>query len=217
MEIVAYSFIYGGILLLIIMFIILTVRYYKLKFKKEPMKLLDSTISLEPGFIKSYSSNDIPLPDIKNGDALGVTFAFKLFLENAMENEKWGRRYDQLKPIINYYPGIRYHPYDNYLEFGIEIKDNIQMNSYQTIKYQDPPLQKWLNIVVVYSTNRIIVYLDNEIVVSKKIKNPPIIKPRPLYIGEENNNIKGFLGPIYYWSYPLEFLEIPKATQLIKY
>ena len=31
--------------------------------------------------MKTFSSNDIELPNIKNGDPLGVTFAFKIFLE----------------------------------------------------------------------------------------------------------------------------------------
>jgi hypothetical protein len=72
-----------------------------------------------------------------------------------MENEKWGSRFDQLKPIINYFPSVYYHPFENYLEFGIEMQDNIQMTSYQTVKYNNPPLQKWLNIVVVFSSTKI--------------------------------------------------------------
>jgi hypothetical protein len=216
MEIVARFFIYGGILLLIIMLIILTVKYFKYTFKKEPMALLNKVVVLNPEFFKNYNISEIPLPNLEKGDELGVTFAFKVYLENAMENEKWGRRFDQLKSIINYYPGVRYHPYENYLEFGVEIRDNIQMNSFQTVKYKDPPLQKWLNIVAVYNSNRIIVYINNEMVINKKLKNPPILTPRPLQVGELNNNIMGQLGPVYYWSYPLNSDEILIATNLVK-
>lgn len=216
MEIVAHFFIYGGVLLLIIMFIILTVKYFKTTFKKDPITLLDKVVTLNPDFVKKYSSNEIPLPNLEKGDELGITFAFKVYLENAMENEKWGRRFDQLKSIINYYPSVRYHPYENYLEFGVEIRDNIQMNSFQTVKYQDPPLQKWLNIIAVYNSNRIIVYINNEMVINKKLKNPPILTPRPLQVGELNNNIMGKLGPVYYWPYPLNSDEILIATNFIK-
>jgi len=216
MEIVANFFIYGSILLLVIMFIILTVKYLKTSFTKPPVTLLDKVIVLNKDFVKKYNSNEIPLPNLDKGDELGITFAFKVYLENAMENEQWGRRFDQLKSIINYYPSVRYHPYDNYLEFGVEIRDNIQMNSFQTVKYQDPPLQKWLNIVVVYNSNRIIVYIDNEMVINKKLKNPMILTPRSLQIGEVNNNIMGKLGPVYYWPYPLNTNEISLATVFIQ-
>lgn len=216
MEIVAQFFIYGGILLLVIMFIILTVKYFKYTFKKEPIALLNNVVVLNPEFVKKYNISEIPLPNLEKGDELGVTFAFKVYLENAMENEKWGRRFDQLKSIINYYPSVRYHPYENYLEFGVEIRDNIQMNSFQTVKYKDPPLQKWLNIVAVYTSNRIIVYINNEMVINKKLKNPPILTPRPLQVGELNNNIMGQLGPVYYWPYSLNSDEILIATNLVK-
>ena len=216
MEIVAHFFIYGGILLLIVMGIIFFVKYLKTTFKKEPIALLDKVVVLNRDFVKNYNSNEIQLPNLEKGEELGVTFAFKIYLENAMENEKWGRRFDQLKSIINYYPSVRYHPYENYLEFGVEIRDNIQMNSFQTVKYRDPPLQKWLNIVAVYNSNRIIVYINNEMVINKKLRNPPILTPRPLKIGEVNNNIMGQLGPVYYWSYPLNSDEILIATNLVK-
>jgi hypothetical protein len=193
---------------------------YKLlqpKFKKDPIILLENTVEVDTDFSKKFSYNQIKLPEINKGDPLGVTFAFKIFLENATENEKWGSRFDQLKPIINYFPSIYYHPYENYLEFGVEIQDNVQMTSYQTIKYNNPPLQKWLNMVVVFSSTRIQVFLDNELIISRKLKNPPIIKPRSLQIGEPNNNIKGQYGPIIYFPYPLDINEIPSATKLISF
>jgi hypothetical protein len=216
MELVANVFIYGAIILLIVMFIIFIIMYLRPEFKVKPKLLLKETVELDPSFVKSYTSNEIVLPDLEKGDELGITFGFRVFLENAMENEKWGRRFDQLKSIINFSPSVRYHPYDNYLEFGVEIRDNIQMSSFQTVRYDDPPLQKWLNIIVVYNANRIIVYLDKEMILNKKLKNPPIIKPKPLSVGEQNNNIKGFLGPVYYWNYPLKYDEILLASKLIK-
>ena len=91
------------------------------------------------------------------------------------------------------------------------------MTSYQTVKYNNPPLQKWLNIVVVFSSTKIQIFLDNELIISRKLKNPPIIKPRPLQIGEVNNNIQGKYGPIIYWGYPLDINEIPSATNLLSF
>jgi hypothetical protein len=217
MELFIYTFIFGVGLLIIIMLGFYIYQYLKPVFKKEPQILLQNTIELDPTFSKKYSSNEIKLPEINKGDALGVTYAFKIFLENAMENEKWGNRFDQLKPIINNFPSVYYHPYENYLEFGVEIQDNIQMNSYQTVKYNNPPLQKWLNIVVVFSSTKIQIFLDNELIITKKLKNPPIIKPRPIQIGETNNNIKGQYGPIIYWAYPLDINEISNATNLIRF
>jgi hypothetical protein len=53
-------------------------------------------------------------------------------------------------------------------------------------------------------------------VVNKKLKNPPIFKANNLYIGEKNNNIKGQLGPVMYWPYPLDSLEINTATSALQ-
>ena len=207
--------IYGLIGIFIFMLIIIAIKYFKIKFLKNPVILLDKLMIIDPTFTKIYKSNDIPLPNIDKGDELGVTIGFKIYLENAMENEKWGNRFDQLKPIVNFFPSIYYHPLENYFEFGIEIKDNIQMSSYQTVKFKDPPLQKWLHIIAVFNSTRIKIYLDNELIISKKLKNPPIFKARTLQIGEENNNLKGQLGPIIYWPYPLNTDEISKALKFL--
>jgi hypothetical protein len=91
------------------------------------------------------------------------------------------------------------------------------MTSIETLKYKDPPLQKWLNFIVVFSSTKIQVYIDNVLITSKKIKNPPIIKPRYLQIGEENNNVKGELGKIMYWPYPLDSSEIFNANKILVY
>jgi hypothetical protein len=152
---------------------------------------------------------------MEEGDVLGITFGFKIFIDNAMENEKWGNRFDQLKPIINYSPGIFYHPQENYLEFVVDIKDNIQFNAKQSIKYDQPPVQKWLSIIAVFTSTKIMVYSNGEMVVNKKLKNPPIFKSNNLYIGEKNNNIKGKLGPVMYWPYPLDSSEITSATRTL--
>lgn len=209
------TFIFAIITSIIIILGFFLYKYLRPTFKKEPFMLLENTVELDTTFSKKYSHNQIKLPELNKGDALGVTFAFKIYLENAMENEKWGSRFDQLKPIINYFPSVYYHPSENYLEFGIEMQDNIQMTSYQTVKYNNPPLQKWLNIVVVFSSTKIQIFVDDELIVSRKLKNPPIIKPRPLQIGEVNNNLKGKYGPIIYWGYPLDINEIPNATTLL--
>jgi hypothetical protein len=211
------TFIFAIIISILVILGVYIYKYLRPKFKKEPFMLLENTVELDTTFSKKYSHNQIKLPELNKGDALGVTFAFKIYLENAMENEKWGSRFDQLKPIINYFPSVYYHPFENYLEFGIEMQDNIQMTSYQTVKYNNPPLQKWLNIVVVFSSTKIQIFLDNELIISRKLKNPPIIKPRPLQIGEVNNNLKGQYGPIIYWGYPLDINEIPNATNLLSF
>ncbi len=191
--------------------------YFKFKYQKPFVVLMKGTESVNKDFEKLVSSNDFVLPDIKKGDELGVSFAFKIFIENAMENRNWGRRYDQLKTIIKFSPNIYYHPLENYLNFDVEIKDNVQFTSTQSIKYDNPPLQTWLSIVVVFSSNRIQVYSNNELVVNKKLKNPPIFKTNDLFIGEKNNNFFGQLGPVLYWSYPLKPTEISNASYELEF
>ena len=215
MNFIVNLFIFGLIGILLIMIVIVALKYFKIKFLKDPVILLPKTIIMDPTYSKKYLSNDIPLPNIEKGDELGVSIGFKIYLENAMENEKWGNRFDQLKPIINFFPSIYYHPLENYFEFGVEIKDNIQMSSYQTVKFNNPPLQKWLKIIAIFNSTKIQVYLDNELIISKKLKNPPIFKAKTLQIGEENNNLKGQLGPIIYWSYPLNLNDIPNAIKFL--
>ena len=140
MKFIISLLIYGLIGIFIFMLIIVSIKYFKIKFLKNPVILLDKSMIIDPAFTKIYKSNDIPFPNIDKGDELGVTIGFKIYLENAMENEKWGNRFDQLKPIVNFFPSIYYHPLENYFEFGVEIKDNIQMTSYQTVKFKDPPI-----------------------------------------------------------------------------
>ena len=215
MKFIVNLFIFGLLGILLMMTIIVAIKYFKIKFLKDPVILLQNTIIMDPTYSKKYLSNDVPIPNIEKGDELGVSIGFKIYLENAMENEKWGNRFDQLKPIINFFPSIYYHPLENYFEFGVEIKDNVQMSSYQTVKFNNPPLQKWLKIIAIFNSTKIQVYLDNQLIISKKLKNPPIFTARTLQIGEENNNLKGELGPIIYWSYPLNINDIPNALKFL--
>ena len=110
-----------------------------------------------------------------------------------------------------------YHPLENYFSFDVDVKDNVQFVSKQSVKYDNPPLQTWLSIVVVFSSNRIQVYSNNELVVNKKLKNPPIFKTKDLTIGEKNNNFFGQLGPILYWGYPLKSTEISNASYELEF
>jgi hypothetical protein len=218
MQIIVQSFIYGALLILVIMGVLFLYKYLKPSFVKTPMILIgEKSTQLDPKFSVKFPPNDIVLPDLDKGDKLGLSFGFQLYIENAMENEKWGSRFDKLKPIINYSPSIYYHPYENYLEFAIEIKDNIQMTSYETVKYRDPPLQKWINCIAVFNSDKIQIYIDGELKITKKIKNPPIIKPRHLQVGHENNNIQGQFGRFVYWPYPLEYTEIKRANNFLIY
>lgn len=59
--------------------------------------------------------------------------------------------------------------------------------------------------------------LIKKLVISKRLKNPPIFKPDNIKIGEANNNIKGTLGKVVYWGYPLDISEIQKATFELEY
>jgi hypothetical protein len=209
-----YIFVYALIAILLIGAIWGIYKYFQKKYSKKPIMLLDTSQVIEKDFKKAYSPSQYVLPDPIKGDILGITYGFKLFIENASENENWGKRFDQLKPIIKYSPGVYYHPYENYLEFSVVIqKSKYSTRSVQTLKVKDVPIQQWLKIIVVYSSNRIKVYFNGNLVASRKLENPPILEPKFLYIGEENNNIKGILGPIIYWAYPLEEDLIHKATQ----
>ena len=181
---------------------------------KKPVKIMNrEEITID--FEKRADMSKIQLPKVEKGEVLGISYGFKIFIDNATENEKWGNRFDQLKPIIKFSPGVFYHPQDNYLEFVVDIKDNIQFNTTQAIKYDQPPLQKWLSIIVVFTSTKIMVYSNGEMVVNKKLKNPPIFKADNLYVGEKNNNIIGKLGPVLYWSYPLDSSQIKKATMAL--
>jgi hypothetical protein len=209
-----------NIIIYFICFILLIVvgygiyRYFTKGNSKKPVKIMNlETITRQ--FQKKADMAKIQLPQVDKGDVLGISLGFKIFIDNAMENEKWGNRFDQLKPIINYSPGVFYHPQENYLEFIVDVKDNIQFNTKQSIKYDQPPLQKWLSIIAVFTSTKIMIYSNGELVVNKKLKNPPIFKSDDLYIGEKNNNIKGQLGPVIYWSYPLDSSEINKATRAL--
>ncbi len=206
----------GGsyVVIFFITMVIVIVLYNKFKFRyKKPLTILmEGTKNIDKDFEKLVLSNQIMLPDIKNGDDLGMSFAFKIFIDNAMENRNWGRRFDQLKSIIKYSPSIHYHPLENYFSFGVEVKDNVQFVSIQSVKYIDPPLQTWLSIVVIFSSNRIQVYSNGELVVNKKLRNPPIFKSKDLNVGEKNNNFFGKLGPVLFWPYPLNPTEVPNAT-----
>jgi hypothetical protein len=91
------------------------------------------------------------------------------------------------------------------------------MTSYQSIKYDNPPLQKWLSIIVVFSSTKILVYVNQELVINKKLKNPPIFKPSSFSIGQLNNNFKGKLNSVLYWGYPLDISEIKKASYDLEY
>lgn len=188
-------------------------KYLQNKYPTKPITLMDSTQIISPDLELQFPPSQIVLPNPKKGDQLGITYAFKLFIDGASENENWGSRFDQLKPIIRYLPSVHYHPFENYLEFGVKIQDNKFSQSYQTLKLENLPLQQWLRIVAVFSSTRIKVYLNNKLVASRTLKNPPILENQTMYIGQENNNLKGILGPIIYWSHPLDEELIIKATE----
>jgi hypothetical protein len=213
----AYFIIYVCVIIILGILFWLLYKYFFPNYKKNVVRLSNKKINIDNDFELSIMPSEINLPDLKKNDEYGITFGFKIYLENAMENESWGKRVDQLKPIIKYSPGIYYHPVDNYFEFNVELRDNIQMNSYQSIKYVNPPLQKWLSIIVVYTSTKILVYSNQELVINKKLKNPPIFKKDILKIGEKNNNFKGILGDVLFWGYPLDISEIQKATWDLEY
>ncbi len=212
-----YFIIYACVIILLGICFWYVYKYFFPNYKKNKVVLLSQKTIIDNDFEMTVKNSDIVLPDINKDDDLGITFGFKIYLENAMENENWGRRFDQLKPIINYSPGVYYHPLENYFEFNVEIRDNVQMTSYQSIKYDNPPLQKWLSIIVVFSSTKILVYVNQELVINKKLKNPPIFKPSSLSIGQLNNNIKGKLSSVIYWGYPLDISEIKKASYDLEY
>ncbi len=216
MEIIIRTFILGGIILLLIIVAVMVYKIYiASSFVKEPVILLKDRIVPRIDFVKKYSVNQVTLPKLENGDVLGFSYAFSIYLDNALESEKWGSRFDKLKTIIDFSPGVYYHPMENYFEFNIQIQDNVQMPSYQTIRYMNPPLQKWLNLVVVFSSNMVQVFQDNQLIITKRLRNPPIVKARSMQVGESNNNIKGQIGPIIYWPYPLRLEDIPNATKMV--
>jgi len=212
-----YFIIYACIIILLGICFWYVYKYFFPNYKKTKAVLLSQKTIMNNNFELKVKNSDIILPDINKNDDLGITFGFKIYLENAMENESWGRRFDQLKPIINYSPGVYYHPLENYFEFNVEIRDNVQMTSYQSIKYVNPPLQKWLSIIVVVSSTKILVYVNQKLTINKKLKNPPIFKPTSLSIGELKNNFKGKLNSVLYWGYPLDISEIKKATYDLEY
>jgi hypothetical protein len=81
------TFILIFIVLLIAILIRMLYNYLKFKYQKPFVVLMRGTESIDKNFEKLVSANDFILPDIKNGDELGITFAFKIFIENAMEIE----------------------------------------------------------------------------------------------------------------------------------
>jgi hypothetical protein len=212
-----YFIIYFAILVIFSIILWQIYKYLFPGFKKPLVKLQPVKKVLTNDYELEIKPLKINLPDVSKNDELGITFGFKIYIDNTMENENWGHRYDQLKPIINYSPSIYYHPSENYFEFNVEVKDNIQMSSFQSVKYVNPPLQKWLSIIAVFASNKILVYVNQELVISKKLKNPPFFKQNALKIGQINNNLKGTLGPVVYWGYPLDISEIQKATFELEY
>jgi hypothetical protein len=212
-----YGVIYLGILIILGILFWQVYKYFFPNYKKPFVVLKPNKTELDNNFEITVNSSKFDLPDVSKNDELGISFGFKIYLENAMENENWGKRFDQLKPIIKYSPSVYYNPQDNYFEFNVEIKDNIQMSSFQTIKYVDPPLQKWLSFIVIIRSNKILVYVNQQLVISKRLRNPPIFKKDVLKIGEINNNLKGSIGQVLYWGYPLNTYEIKKATYELEY
>lgn len=205
-------FMIGLSILLVIGIVWYTYKYINKVYPRKSINLLDEPTIIETSFERKYPPSQLVIPKPKKGERLGVTFGFKLFIEGASENENWGRRFDQLKPIIKFNPSIYYHPSDNYLEFGVQIQDTKFSKSNQTLKVHDLPVQKWLRVVAVFASNRIKVYINGKLIASRKLKNPPILENQYLSVGEENNNLKGILGPVIYWPYPLEDHLIQTAT-----
>ena len=67
MEFIIKLFIFGLLGILFAMTIIVAIKYFKIKFLKEPVILLDKTIIMDPTYSKKYLSND-PVENI------GITF-----------------------------------------------------------------------------------------------------------------------------------------------
>ena len=210
--------IYIWVLIIILLLVLVSYiyLYFKPKYIKSPVMLMKEKTVVNKDFNLFFQPSEIEIPEVDLDKSLntgtGITIGFNIYLANAMENEGWGSRFDQLKTIINFPPNISYNPAENYFEFSVKIKDNIGIETFQTIKLDEIPLQRWLSVIVVYNSNRINVYIDGELKLSKKLKNPIIFRKNVLNIGETNNNIIGGLGNVMYWSYPLSEKEINYAT-----
>ena len=57
MEFIIKLFIFGLLGILFAMTIIVAIKYFKIKFLKEPVILLDKTIIMDPTYSKKYLSN----------------------------------------------------------------------------------------------------------------------------------------------------------------
>ena len=177
--------IYIGLLTLvfIIILIIVVVRY---------LKSFTNIIEFPHNAQQTFTVTDkqTKFSQIKKG--LGFTQSFWIYVKD------WNYRFMNEKFILNKGGFLVYLGSKNnnlYIEIPI-----LNKTRPERIVYENIPIQKWINIVILLDNRYIDVWLNGKLYHSRHLENIPDLKPKSETIYLSNGGFSGYLSRVYHYE-----------------
>ncbi len=190
--------------------------------KSDYVQIINDSLEIQQSFMEtipklkvteSADATHYSLP----GKGNGITIEWNMKLDNPGPGKIWNTSYSKNKPILRIgdSPHIYYNPKLGILRILVSYKETDFNASYPVIELKDVPTNKWVNYIVVIDDNKVRVYVNRELVISKELPNELEIDYDDILIGEVNNNIAGSLGNMKLHRRALTNTEIIKANNWI--
>jgi hypothetical protein len=192
-----------GIFLVLMLFISLLLLGYvlfmqKSAFTESKIDLITDEIILDRTFNINKTISDIikrkKLTLTNTENTLIITW--QMNLPNIGGEFYWTSNYNKDKPIIRIgkSPHIYYNAKQNKLKVLTKYQYSPFINHFPLIELENINLQSWNTYTIVIKNYSVKIYVNGELVLSKKLENSIIIddyKTNELLVGEINNNLLG--------------------------
>ena len=169
--------------LLIIILIILTIRYFR-----SFTNIIEFPHNAKTTFTAPHKQTRIS--QVKKG--LGFTQSFWIYIKD------WNYRFMNEKFILNkggfmIYLGAK----NNNLYIEIPVLNN---KLPERIVYENLPVQKWVNIVVLLDNRYLDIWLNGKLYHSRHLENVPEIAPKSDTVYLSNGGFSGYISRIYHYE-----------------
>lgn len=102
-------------------------------------------------------------------------------------------------------PGLFASPTNNEIEIIMSkhFDSNMVGKSYESIKIDNIPMQKWVNIVIRIQNNTVDVYINGTLTERKELDYVPKQNYGNIYVGDTMNGMNGYISSLRYFNYAI--------------
>jgi hypothetical protein len=102
-------------------------------------------------------------------------------------------------------PGLFANPTNNEIEIVMakHFDSNMVGKSYESIKIDNIPMQKWVNVVIRIQNNTVDVYINGTLTERKELDYVPKQNYGNIYVGDVMNGMHGYISSLRYFNYAI--------------